>query len=161
MQNHNDDTEWYTSHYIWKGCVWGGVGDRTELQHIDPHSINHQRFFPVLLGCSTGSLGPSRSGCWFSLTHLISNWSDPQLVWSPNDWISYAQSYIIVYRPPSCGGHNFALIQPVHCQSYIILIFLDRMNLLFTQLHILFWQPGWVVGQYTTFGRTRGQEGNL
>ena len=26
--------------------------------------------------------GPSLSECWFSLPHLISNWSDPQLVWS-------------------------------------------------------------------------------
>ena len=33
--------EKYTSHFIWKGCVWEGVGDRTELQHFDPHSIGH------------------------------------------------------------------------------------------------------------------------
>ena len=38
-----------------------------------------QRFFPVLLGCSTGAWGPNLSGCWFSLPHLISNSSDPQL----------------------------------------------------------------------------------
>ena len=46
MQNHNDDTiktsdslleKIYLSLY-WKGCVWEGVGDQTELQHIDPHS---------------------------------------------------------------------------------------------------------------------------
>ena len=56
MQNHNDamkmseDTslEKYTSHFIWKGLKgllkvlqWEGVGDRTELQHIDPHSYGH------------------------------------------------------------------------------------------------------------------------
>ena len=78
---HNDDTimmsdtvflEKYNSHFIWKSCVWEGVGDRTELQHIDPHSYGHQRFFPVLLGCSTRGLGPSLSGYWFSLSHLIS-----------------------------------------------------------------------------------------
>ena len=51
--------EKYTSHFIWKGCVWEGVGDQTELQHIDPHSIGHQRFFPVLQVCSTGGPGPS------------------------------------------------------------------------------------------------------
>ena len=42
-QNHKNNTirratqflEKYTSHFIWKGCVWEGVGDRTELQHID------------------------------------------------------------------------------------------------------------------------------
>ena len=27
--------------FYWKGCVWEGVGDRTELQHIDPHSYGH------------------------------------------------------------------------------------------------------------------------
>ena len=106
--------EKYTSHFIWKGCVWEGVGDRTELQHTDPHSYGHQHFFPVLLGCSTGGLGPSLSGCWFSLPHLISNWSGLQ-----TDWISCALSYIIVQRPPSsCGRHNFALIQPVHGEGY-------------------------------------------
>ena len=58
MQNHNDamiderhsSLEKYTSHFIWKGSkglqkvlLWEGVGDRTELQHIDPHSYGHQR----------------------------------------------------------------------------------------------------------------------
>ena len=33
--------EKYTFHFIWKGCVWEAVGDQTELQHIDPHSIGH------------------------------------------------------------------------------------------------------------------------
>ena len=53
------------------------VGDWTELQHIDHHSYGHQHVFPVLMGCSTGDLRPSLSGCWFSLPHLISNSSDP------------------------------------------------------------------------------------
>ena len=44
---------------------------------------------------------------------------------------------------------QIALIQPVHGQGYI-LIFLDWMHLLFTLVHFLFWQPGRVVGQYTT-----------
>ena len=48
QQRHNEDErhdllEKYTSHFIWKGCVWEGVGDRTELQYIDPHSYGHQR----------------------------------------------------------------------------------------------------------------------
>ena len=162
--------------------MWERVGDRTELHHIDPHSNGHQRFFPVLLGCSTGGLGtqpfwdmflnPASSlqlvwsptdlisncncsigglrahsaGCWLSLPHLVSNWSDLQ-----TDWISCALSNIIVQRPPSfCGRLNFTLIQPVHGQGYNILI--DRMHHLFTQVRFLFWQPGRVVGQYTTLG---------
>ena len=55
-QRHNDkgraktSLEKYISHFIcnvWKGllkvCVWERVGDRTELQYIDPHSYGHQR----------------------------------------------------------------------------------------------------------------------
>ena len=93
MQNHNDDTiitsdtvlrKIYLSLY-WKGCVWEQVGERTKLQHIDPHFIGHNRVsFPFSWAVQPGAWGPSLSGCWFSLPHLISNSSDPQLVWSPN-----------------------------------------------------------------------------
>ena len=150
--------------------MWEAVGDRTELQHIDPHSIGHNRVsFPFSWAAQLGAWGSSLSGCWFSLPHLISNSSDLQqpnrgpegsLCWvlaffcrvlSPTDWISCALSYIIVQRPPSfCGCQNFAFIQSVHGQGYNILIFLDRMHLLFTQVHFLFWQPGRVGGQYAT-----------
>ena len=126
---------------------WEGVGDQTELQHIDPHSIGHNRVsFPFSWAAQLRAWGPSLSGCWFFLPHLISNSSDLQ-----TDWISCALSYIIVQcLPSSCGHHNFALIQPVHGQGYNILIFLDRMHQLFTPVHFLFWQPGRVGGQYTT-----------
>ena len=92
----------YLSLY-WKGCVWEGVGDRTELQHIDPHSIGHNRVsFPFSWAAQPGSWGPSISGCWFSIPHLISNSSDPQLP----DFLS-SLNYIIVQRPPfSCGRHK-------------------------------------------------------
>ena len=132
-----------------------------------------QPFFPVLLGCSTGDLGaqpfwdmvliPASSlqliwtttaqsgvlstpsaGCWFSLQHLISNWLTSYL----------HPGYIIVRLPPSsCERHKSHSIQPVHGQGYI-LIFLDRMHLLFTQVHFLFWQLSRVGGQYETFGRS-------
>ena len=55
--------------------------------------------------------------------------------------------YIIVRRPPSCERHKSRSIQPVHGQGYI-LIFLDWMHVLFTQVHFLFWQLGG--GQYVT-----------
>ena len=45
---------------------------------------------------------------------------------------------------------TIALIQPIYGQGYNILIFLDRMLLLFTPVHFLFWQPGRVGGQYAT-----------
>ena len=93
-----------TSHFIWKGCMWEGVGDRTELKHFDPDSYGHQRFFPVLQGCSTGGPGAQLSaGCWLSLPHLVTN----GLVSKLTDFLS-SPSYIIVQRPPSCGRHNRA-----------------------------------------------------
>ena len=84
----------YTFHFIWKICVWEGVGDRTELQHIDPHSYGHQHcVFLVLQGCSTGGLGALSAGCGLSLPHLVTNWS-PKLT----EFLS-SPSYIIVQSP--------------------------------------------------------------
>ena len=85
MQNHNDtiktsDTvlrKIYLS-LFWKGCVWEGVGNRTELRHIDPHSIGPNRvYFPFSWAAQPGTWGPSLSGTCshsiiFSPTRLIS-----------------------------------------------------------------------------------------
>ena len=103
--------------------MWEGVGDRSELQHIDPHSIGHNRVFSVLLSCSTGGVGAQPLWDMFlnPASYLL-------LIWSPTDWISCALSYIIVQRPRSSWGcHNFALIQPVYGQGYNILI-LQRLD---------------------------------
>ena len=70
-----------TSHFIVrvrKGLLrvllWEGVGDRTELQYIDPHSYGRCVFF-VLQGCSIGGPGAQLSAGWsLSLLHLITNW---------------------------------------------------------------------------------------
>ena len=70
--------------------------------------------------------------------------------------VSYLQltDFLSSPRLYNCSTSTFflwvsqiALIQPVHGQGYI-LIFLDRMHLLFTQVHFLFWQLG--RGQYVT-----------
>ena len=88
----------------------------------------------------SGVLRAPSAGCWFSLQHLISNCQT----------FCLHSGYIIVRRPlSSCGHHKSHLIQSVHGQGYI-LIFLNRMHLLFTQVHFLFWQLGRVWGQYTT-----------
>ena len=132
-QQHNKDErhsslEKYTSHFIWKGSkgllkvlLWEGLGNRTELKHIDPHSYGHNSVsFPISWAHS--------AGCWFSLPHLISNrlnflWTEIYNSSTPTFFLWVSQ---------------IALIQPVHGQGYI-LIFLDRMHLLFTQVHFLFW----------------------
>ena len=88
--------------------MWEGVGDRTELHHIDPPLYwPLLRFFPVLLGYSTWSLGPSLSGTCSSIQHLISSSSVLQ-----TNWISCAPSYIIVRRPPFCGHHKSHSFNP-------------------------------------------------
>ena len=155
MQNHNDDTiktsdtEKYTSHFIWKGCVWEGVRDRKELQLIDPPLLLPSAFLSCSWAAQPGTWGPSLSGCWFSLPHLFSNSSDFQLVWSPTaDFLSSPGLYNDLTSTLLPASVPIALIQPVHGQGYNILIFLDRMHLLFTQVHFLFWQVG---DQYTTY----------
>ena len=82
----------------WKGCVWEGVGDRTELQNIDPHSIGHNCVLPVLLGCSTGGLRAHSAGCWISLPHLVTNGSGLQ-----TDLISNCNCSIRGLRAHSAG----------------------------------------------------------
>ena len=122
------------------GLLNRGPGGPTSLGH-GPHS---SIFSPTDLNSNCnfsieGLRAPS-AGCWFSLPHLISNWLTSCL----------HPGYIIVRRPPSsCEYHKSHSIQPVHSQGYI-LIFLNRMHLLFTQVHFLFWLLGWVGGQYTT-----------
>ena len=155
MQNHNDDTirrathffRKYTSHFIWKGSkgllkvlLWEGVGDRTELQHIDPHSYGHNSVsFLFSWAAQPGAWVPSLSGCWFSLPHLISNWLN----------FLCTELYKSSTHTFFLWASQIALIQPIHGQGYI-LIFLDRMHLFFTQVHFLFWEPSRLGGQYTT-----------
>ena len=82
QRRHNKDErhsslEKYTSHFIWKGSkgllkvlLQKGVGDRTELQHIDPHSYGHNRVSFPFSWAAPGDLGVHSAGCWFSLPHL-------------------------------------------------------------------------------------------
>ena len=77
----------------------------------------------------------------FSPTGLIPNWLNFKCTELYN---SLTSAFFL-------WASQIVLIQPVHGQGYI-LIFLDRIHLLFTQVYFLFWQPGRVVGQYTTNG---------
>ena len=143
--------------------MWEGVGDQTELQHIDPLSIGHncvsflfswsaQPLWVLVFStasylqlvwspnCSIGGLRAPSAGCWLFLPHLVSNWSGLQ-----NCTELYNSSTPTFFLWAS----QIALIQPIHGQWYTLL-FLDRMYLLFIQVHFLFWQPGRVIGQYTT-----------
>ena len=78
--------------------------------------------------------------CWFSLPHLVSNW----LNFLCTELYNSTTSTFFLW------ASQITLIHPAHGQGYI-LIFLNRMHLLFTPVHFLFWQLGRVGGQYTTF----------
>ena len=152
MQNHNNDTiktcghsslEKYTSHFIERVVCERELETKQRLQHIALHQLFwlSQPFFPILLGCSTESLGiqpllghGSHSRI-FSPTHL--NFLSPGLYNSLTSTLLPA-SVRISYS-----------IQPLDSQGRLRSpdIF-DRMHLLFTQEHFLFWQLG--RGQYAT-----------
>ena len=170
-ERRHSSLEKYTPHFIWNGSKgllkvllcerW--VGDWTELQHIDPHSYGHNNVsfpfswaaqlrawgpsfsgtwssFQHLLSncnCSIGGLRAPSDGCWFLLPHLISNWLELPV-----------HRVILLFYADS--------IQPVDSQGYPLDTF-DRMHLLFTQVHFLFWQLDRVGGQYATIERN----GNL
>ena len=86
-----------------------------------------------------GGLRAPSAGCWLSQPHLISNW----LNFLCTELYNSSTSTFFLW------ASQITLIQPIHGQGYTLL-FLDRLHLLFTLVHFLFWQPGRVVGQYTT-----------
>ena len=145
----------------------GALEAEQDCNILTPILMAITAFLSVLLGCSTGALGaqplwnmfliPASSlqliwtstaqsrvlrapsaECWFSLPHLISN------------WLNFLCTELYNNLTPTLLPASVTIshsIQPVHGQGYI-LIFLDQMHLLFTQLHFLFWQFG--RGQYVT-----------
>ena len=94
--------------------MWEGVGDRTELQHIDPHSIGHNRVsFPFCWAAQPGAWGATLLGTGF-LYRILS----PMGMVSKRTDFLFSLSYIIVQRPLLLVGVTIALIQPIHGQGY-------------------------------------------
>ena len=122
---------------------------RGELETEENCNILTPTFMAItmFLSCSPGLLNRGPGGP-ASLGHVPHS-----SIFSPTGLTSSLHpGYIIVRCPPSCGCHKLHSIKPVHGQGYI-LIFLDWMHLLFTQVHFLFWLLGW--GQYDTPLRVR------
>ena len=139
IQKHNDaittsghsPLEKYTSHFIRKGSkVWRKVllcerwvGDWTERQHIDPHSSGyHSLSFLFSWATQPGAWAPSL--CWDMVLIPASSLQLTQTFCAP--------SYIIVLRPLNSNRRQSRLSPDI----------LDRMHLLFTQVHFLFWLLG-------------------
>ena len=132
--------EKYTSHFIWKGCVWEG---EQNCNILTPTLLAITAFLsrsPVLL-----NRGHSLSRRWLSLPHLVSNWYDLQ-----TNFLS-SPSYIIVHAHLLLVGVTNCT-HSTHPRSRSYSAISRRGHLLFTQVHFLFWQLGRVVGQYTTHG---------
>ena len=106
------------------GLLNHGPGRPASLGHGPQSSI----FSPTGLNsnCSIRGLRAPSDGCWFSLLHLISNCLTSCL----HPWLYNCST------PTFLWASQIALLQPVHGQGYI-LIFLDRIHLLFTQVHFL------------------------
>ena len=159
MQNHNDDTiktsghsslEKYTSHFIWKaskGLLKFYCEKELETEQncnvLTPTLMVIIAFLsrsPGLL--NRGPRGPAFLGhiphsSIFSPTGLISNW----LKFLCTELYNCSLSTFFLW------ASQIALIQPIHGQGYI-LIFHNRMHLLFTHVHFLCWLLG--RGQYVT-----------
>ena len=73
-ERHSSLEKIYLSLY-WKGCVWEGVGDRTNTATYWPPTLLAITVFlshsPGLLNRGPG--GPASAGTWFSFQHLLSN----------------------------------------------------------------------------------------
>ena len=138
MQNHNNDTINTSDTILRKNipltllkglCVRGSWRPNRTTKCWPPTLLAITAFLSRSPGLHNwGPGGPASLGAGF----LYRNWS-------PTHLISNSLNFLCTELYYSCGRHNFALIQPVHGQGYNILIFLDRMHLLFTQVHFLFW----------------------
>ena len=109
----------------------------------------HQLVWSPTATAQSGDWGPL---CWvlaFS-THLSSNWSGLQTYWLLVFTELYNSSpHLLLVGVTIWHSFNLSTVKAI-----ISWLFLDRMHLLFTQVHFLFWQPGWVVGQYTTISHS-------
>ena len=121
-QHNNKDEDVLSKKYtltLLKGCVWEGVGDRTELQHIlTPTLLAITAFLsrsPVLL-----NQGPEAHSarCWLSLPHLFTNWSGLQTNRHP----VFPELYNSSTSRSSCGRYkllsfNPSMIKAILCYS--------------------------------------------
>ena len=140
--------------------MWEGVGDRTKLQHIDPHSYGHQRcVFLVLLGCSTGGLETQSN--WLPVFIVLYNSSiahSISLEW--HVWLSSSgKNCHAVHRSLSSGASvydsNMGFYLVPYCQPSPPARFLPITAIGMCHFCRL-WNGmfGRVEGQYTTLGLT-------
>ena len=93
--------------------MWEGVGDRTELQHIDPCSYGYNSIsFPFSWAAQPGSWGPSLSGTWSSFQHLLFN---TNCSIGGGGWGPHLQGAGSLYRILSPTDSNFLCTKLYYC----------------------------------------------
>ena len=135
VQNHNNNTirtidtvlrKIYLSVYLKGLYVRGSCRLNRTAKYWPPTLLA----IIALLSRSPGLLNRGPHSSIFSPTRLIPNWLN----------FLCTELYNSLTSTFFLWASQIALIQLVHSQGYI-LIFLDRMHLLFTKVHFLFWQP--------------------
>ena len=174
MQKHNDTMktsghrsfEKYTSHFIERVVCERELETEQNCNILTPTLMAITAFLsrsPELLNRGPGvpvSLGHGPHSSIFSpiATAQSGAWGPPLLgagslyrIFSPTD-LNFLSPGLYDNLTPTLLPASVTIshsIQPLDSQGYI-LIFLDRIHLLFTQMHFLFWQFGRVGGQYAT-----------
>ena len=134
MSEHSS-LEKYTSYFIESVVCEMELENEQNCNILTPTQIFwlSQPFFPVLLGCPTGSLGTQP---------LLGHGSHPS-IFSPIDLNFLSPG---LYDNLTSTYFLRALQFALNSRSPPDIF--DRMHLLFTQVHFFFWQLGW--GQYAT-----------
>ena len=124
-----------------------------------PGTCSDSSIFSPTPSAQSEVLRAPSAGFWFSLQHLISNWSELQLL-NRGSWGTPLLSADSLYSILSPTNWNFLCTELYYCftptqftLSTVKLIpsILNRIHLLLTQVPFLFWQIARVGGQYTTF----------
>ena len=126
------------------GLLNWGPGGLDSLGHVPQSSIlSLTRLIPNC-NSSIGGLRAHFAGCWLSLLHLVSTWSGLQTDWLP----VFTEVYNSSTPPSSCGRHNCTHSTYPRSRLYSAIPRPDSPVIYIGVFPI--WQPGRVVGQYTT-----------
>ena len=121
--------EKYTSHFIRKGSkgLRKVLSVRDELETEQNCNILTPTLLAIAAFLGLLNRGP---GTWFSFQHLLSNWSElPVMLYN-----NLTSTYFL-------RASQFTL-NSTRRQSRLSPEIFDRIHLLFTQVHFLFWQLG-------------------
>ena len=130
----------YLSLY-WKGCVWEGVGDWTELQHIDPTLMAIIAFLSCSPGLLSGGLGaqPLWDIALIPASSLQLIWRSELQLLNRGSWgtplLGAGSLYRLQLTRSSCASSYIIVLRPLNSarrQSVISTDIIDRMHLLFT-----------------------------